>query len=78
MSISSLLTRIAMGRRALKQQREIEQKLAVERVALSVRQGEVRACVRQNEQMSNSASRILDTMTNAMIFMEGNSGKPKK
>ncbi|EUB97324.1 hypothetical protein PMI07_000900 [Rhizobium sp. CF080] len=52
--------------------------LHAERAELERNQGLLRGEVRQYEQIVASSSRIMDTMTQAMIMMETPRGRPKK
>jgi hypothetical protein len=52
--------------------------LSAERAELARNQGLLRGEVRQYEQIVESSSRIMDTMTQAMIMMETPRGRPKK
>lgn len=71
MSLSSFLEKIITGRDAARRRKEIDAEISDERANLDAQKEELSATVRQHTQITNSASRIMQTMTHAMIMMEG-------
>lgn len=78
MSLSSFLEKLAIGPKAVKDRRTLEDTLSNERDRLERSQQDLQAEVRQNAQIVTSASRVLRNMTHAMIIVEADSGKHKK
>ncbi|XHE14347.1 hypothetical protein PCC82_06335 [Agrobacterium deltaense] len=74
MSLSSFLEKIITGRDAARRRKEIDAEISDERANLEAQKEELSATVRQHTQITNSASRIMQTMTHAMIMMEDGRG----
>ncbi|UYZ08537.1 hypothetical protein CFBP5507_05925 [Agrobacterium salinitolerans] len=75
MSLSSFLEKMITGRAAARRRKEIDAEISDERANLDAQKEELTATVRQHAQITNSASRIMQTMTHAMIMMEGDRGR---
>lgn len=78
MSLSTFLQKIVTGPRVSRHRQEIEVELTKAREELETSQSGLRGEIRQNEQISNSATRVLRNMTHAMILMEAEGGRLKK
>ncbi len=75
MSLSSFLEKMITGRDAARRRKEIDAEISDERANLDAQKEELTATVRQQAKITNSASRIMQTMTHAMIMMEGDRGR---
>lgn len=77
MSLSAFFEKIAIGPRAARHRRAIASELSKAREELETTQNDLRGEIRQHEQISNSATRVLQNMTHAMTLMEADSGRHK-
>lgn len=78
MSLFTFLEKVVVGNKAVENRKRVETNLSAERERLEKSQNELRADIRQNQQLVSSGSRVLRNMTHAMILVEADSGKPKK
>lgn len=70
-----LIERVLFGPGAAQRRRDIDIEITKERANLIHQQNELDASVRQNQQVLNSAGRVIQTMTHAMAMMEARRGK---
>lgn len=77
MSLSAILEKIVVGPRAARRREVIASELSKARAKLETTQNDLRGEIRQHEQISNSATRVLQNMTHAMTLMEADSGRHK-
>lgn len=78
MSLMNFLEKIVVGPRATRHRQAVEQELSEAREKLETSQSDLRGEIRQHEQISHSATRVLQNMTHAMIMMEAEGGRRKK
>lgn len=78
MTLATLLEKIFIKKVVRDQRAHRDRILNAERAELARKQGLLRGEVRQYAQIVESSSRIMDTMTHAMIMMETPRGRPKK
>lgn len=78
MSIAAFLEKVVRGRASVERNLRVSETLSAEREDLWRKQNQLRGDVRQYEQVVDSSSRIMDTMTHAMIMVEANRGGKRK
>lgn len=78
MIFSSFFEKALTGRDATRRRKEIDSTISEERANLDSKQQELVESVRVHEAISSSATRVMNTMTHAMIMMEAKRGKPRK
>ena len=78
MSIATFLERVFRGKASVERNLRVAATLTAERENLRRKQHQLRGDVRQYEQVVDSSSRIMDTMTQAMIMVEANRGRSRK
>lgn len=78
MSLATFLEKIVSGPRAAQRRRDMENDLNRAREDLENSQKDLQGQIRQHEQISSSATRVLQNITHAMIMVEPHGGRRKK
>ncbi|MCO5730061.1 hypothetical protein [Rhizobium sp. SSA_523] len=77
MNLAGILERLFIDKKTRAHREDRERVLDRERAELETNQQLLRGEVRQYEQIVESSSRIMNTMTHAMIMMENPRGRPE-
>jgi ABC-type phosphonate transport system ATPase subunit len=75
MTIKGIVERIIRGRRLVERRHEIEREIETEKEKIDNHRVEFRGAVRQHAQIVDSSSRVMNTMTQAIIMMEARRGR---
>lgn len=78
MIMSSLFEKVFLKKDDLERRSEIDRQLHETREELARQQTQFKGEVRQHRALAETSSRLMNTMTHAMIMMESGSAQPEK